>query len=80
MRSLSSSVVILVGMLVLWAVPAHGQIVSYMDSGGKRVFINAEPATAVRPVKDSAPADRRHRDYAAHNPNVICSVSRNVRR
>ena len=46
MRSLSSSVVILVGMLVLWAVPARGQIVSYMDSSGKRVFINSDPAPA----------------------------------
>ena len=51
MRSLSSSVVILVGMLVLWAIPAHGQIVSYMDANGKRVFINAEPVHAVRPVQ-----------------------------
>ena len=51
MRSLSSSVVILVGMLVLWAIPAHGQIVSYKDSDGKRVFINAEPVTPVRPAK-----------------------------
>ena len=42
MRSLSSSVVILVAMLVLSGVPAHGQIVSYLDSSGKRVFVNAE--------------------------------------
>jgi soluble lytic murein transglycosylase-like protein len=51
MRSLSNSVVIFVGILVLWAVPAHGQIVSYMDSSGKRVFINSEPAPAARPSK-----------------------------
>ena len=51
MRSLSSSVVILVGTLVLWAVPAQGQIVSYKDSDGKRVFVNAEPATAARPSR-----------------------------
>jgi soluble lytic murein transglycosylase-like protein len=51
MRPLSSSVVILMGMLVLWAIPAHGQIVSYKDSNGKRVFINAEPVTAARPPK-----------------------------
>jgi soluble lytic murein transglycosylase-like protein len=51
MRSLSSSVVILVGTLVLWAIPAHGQIVSYKDSDGKRVFVNAEPAAAARPSK-----------------------------
>jgi soluble lytic murein transglycosylase-like protein len=51
MRSLSSSVVILVGTLVLWAIPAHGQIVSYKDDNGKRVFVNAEPAPAARPSK-----------------------------
>jgi len=51
MRSLSSSVAILVGMLVLWAIPAHGQIVSYKDSDGKRVFINAEPVNVVRPAR-----------------------------
>ena len=46
MRSLSKSVVILMEMLVLCAIPAHGQIVSYKDSGGKRVFINADPKPA----------------------------------
>jgi hypothetical protein len=51
MRSLSSSVVILMGLLVLWAVPAHGQIVSYKDTDGKRVFVNAEPAPTVRTPK-----------------------------
>jgi soluble lytic murein transglycosylase-like protein len=51
MRWLSNSVVILLGVLVLWAVPAHGQIVSYMDASGKRVFINAEPAPAPRSSK-----------------------------
>jgi soluble lytic murein transglycosylase-like protein len=38
-------------MLALWAIPARGQIVSYMDSSGKRVFINAEPASTARPSK-----------------------------
>jgi len=52
MRSLSSSVVILVAMLVLSGVPAHGQIVSYMDASGKRVFVNAEaPNAAPRPSR-----------------------------
>ncbi len=50
MRSLSNSVVILLGMLVLRAIPAHGQIVSYLDTNGKRVFINSDPAPA-RPSK-----------------------------
>jgi soluble lytic murein transglycosylase-like protein len=40
-----------VGLLVLWAIPAQGQIVSYKDSNGKRVFINSEPVTAARPSK-----------------------------
>ncbi len=48
MRSLSSSVAILVVVLALWAIPAHGQIVSYMDSNGKRVFVNSEPAATPR--------------------------------
>jgi len=52
MRSLSSSVAILVAVLVLWAIPARGQIVSYMDDSGKRVFVNAETAAvAPRPAR-----------------------------
>jgi len=51
MRWLSNSLVILLGTLVLWAVPAHGQIVSYKDASGKRVFINSEPLPAARPSK-----------------------------
>jgi soluble lytic murein transglycosylase-like protein len=51
MRTLSNSVTILLGALILWAVPAHGQIVSYMDANGKRVFINAEPPPAPRTSK-----------------------------
>jgi transglycosylase-like protein with SLT domain len=55
MRSLSSSVAILMGTLVLWAVPASGQIVSYMDDGGKRVFVNSNPNYAPRPVNPVLP-------------------------
>jgi soluble lytic murein transglycosylase-like protein len=56
MRSLSSSVLILIGTLVLWAIPAHSQIVSYTDDGGKRVFINSSnPAYVSRPVKAALP-------------------------
>jgi soluble lytic murein transglycosylase-like protein len=51
MRWLSNSVVILLGALVLWAIPAQGQIVSYMDVSGTRVFINAEPAPFARRSK-----------------------------
>jgi soluble lytic murein transglycosylase-like protein len=50
MRSPSNSVAILVATLVLVGLPAHAQIVSYVDDSGKRVFVNAEPpATLVRP-------------------------------
>lgn len=38
--------IVLVAMC-LCAIPAHGQIVSYMDSNGKRLFVNADP----EPVK-----------------------------
>jgi soluble lytic murein transglycosylase-like protein len=55
MRSLSSSVLILIGTLVLWAIPAHSQIVSYTDDGGKRVFVNSNPAYVTRPVKAALP-------------------------
>ena len=44
---------ILLWTLALCAIPAHGQIVSYRDSEGKRVFINADPLPAVRTVKTS---------------------------
>jgi len=47
----SNSVVILVGILVLWAVPARGQIVSYKDDNGKRVFINSDPTPTSRTFK-----------------------------
>jgi soluble lytic murein transglycosylase-like protein len=57
MRSLSSSVAILVAIVVLWAIPARGQIVSYMDDSGKRVFVNAETA-AVAPRRAKTPVLR----------------------
>jgi soluble lytic murein transglycosylase-like protein len=31
------------GILLVWALPARGQIVSVVDENGKRVFINADP-------------------------------------
>jgi soluble lytic murein transglycosylase-like protein len=52
MRALINSVAIVLGALALWAIPAHGQIVSYTDASGKRVFVNAEPP-ATRPSKAS---------------------------
>ena len=52
-RKLSKTAGILLVMMILCAMPAHAQIVSYLDSTGKRVFINEEPAHAVRQVKSS---------------------------
>ena len=49
----SKTVGILLGTLVLCALPAHGQIVSYLDSGGKRVFVNADPNPPARVTKTS---------------------------
>jgi len=51
MRGLLNSVAIVLGALALWAIPAQGQIVSYTDVSGKRVFINAEPPAAARTSK-----------------------------
>jgi soluble lytic murein transglycosylase-like protein len=51
----SKSVGILLGVLVLCAIPAHGQIVSYLDSSGKRVFINADLKPAGKKGKPSLP-------------------------
>lgn len=55
MRGLSKSAIVLVGAMALWAIPAHGQIVSYVDDSGKRVFMNANPNFAPKPVKLSLP-------------------------
>jgi soluble lytic murein transglycosylase-like protein len=43
----------LLGTLVLCALPAQGQIVSYLDSDGRRVFINSDPSPAARVTKTS---------------------------
>ena len=44
-RRFSNTVSILLGILALCAIPARAQIVSYVDAGGKRVFINANTKT-----------------------------------
>ena len=44
---------ILLWTLALCAIPAQGQIVSYMNTEGKRVFINSDPTPAARTVKTS---------------------------
>jgi soluble lytic murein transglycosylase-like protein len=51
----SNAAGILLGTLVLCAIPAHGQIVSYLDSSGKRVFINADPTPAGRRARPAGP-------------------------
>lgn len=50
-RSRTNSVVFLIGMLAFCVIPARGQIVSYLDSTGKRVFINADPRPVAKPTK-----------------------------
>jgi soluble lytic murein transglycosylase-like protein len=52
----SNTTCILLVAFALCALPAHGQIVSYLDSSGKLVFINAEPTPTGRRAK---PADPR---------------------
>jgi len=54
-HSRTSSVAFLIGMLAICALPAHGQIVSYLDSTGKRVFINADPRPVPKPTKPPEP-------------------------
>lgn len=51
--SLSNTAGILLGFICLWTIPAHGQIVSYLDSNGKRVFINADSPPSFRQAKAS---------------------------
>lgn len=44
MRGPTKSAFILMATMAFWAIPAHSQIVSYLDAGGKRVFVNSDPA------------------------------------
>jgi soluble lytic murein transglycosylase-like protein len=39
--------------MIFCSISAHGQIVSYMDSSGKRVFVNSDPPAATRPARGS---------------------------
>jgi soluble lytic murein transglycosylase-like protein len=50
-RSRANSVAILLGILALCTIPAQGQVVSYLDASGKRIFVNADPAPSRRPPK-----------------------------
>src|SRR5260370_19315874 len=49
----ASPAAILLGVIGLCAIPAHGQIVSYLDSSGKQVFVNADPP---RPARHGRPS------------------------
>lgn len=53
-RTQSKSIAVLLGILAWCTIPAHAQIVSYMDSSGRRVFINADPPHVVAPAKKPA--------------------------
>jgi len=57
-------------MMILCSIPAHGQIVSYMDDSGKRVFINADPPHAVRQVKASLGLAKASAGFASHTTQV----------
>ena len=70
MRSLSKTAGILLGMMILCSIPAHGQIVSYMDDSGKRVFINADPPPAVRQVKATVAAAGSSAEIASRTTQV----------
>jgi soluble lytic murein transglycosylase-like protein len=58
MRIRSNSVAILLGMLILCTIPAQAQIVSYMDSSGKHVFINSDPPGVATQVRKPASMPR----------------------
>ena len=65
---------ILLATLVLCSISARGQIVSYSDSDGKRVFVNAEPALMVHHVKmlqrDFTPLAGAPRGLSATSPEL----------
>jgi len=73
-RSLSKSAGILLAMIVLCSIPAHGQIVSYMDSNGKRVFINADPPV-VRQAKVSLAGARASTGLASRTTQAPQAMS-----
>jgi soluble lytic murein transglycosylase-like protein len=69
------TVCILLGTLILCAVPTHGQIVSYMDSDGKRLFINADPTPAARTVKASIRGFTPLAGAMSRGPHTLSSAS-----
>jgi soluble lytic murein transglycosylase-like protein len=54
--------------IVFSAIPAHAQIVSYMDASGKRVFVNAEPAIP-KPSSAKVPLLRTSADGVTQRAN-----------
>jgi soluble lytic murein transglycosylase-like protein len=63
-------------MLVLWGIPAQGQIVSYKDSDGKRVFINSNPAVyQTRPVRIVVPKGFTLLGSASHTTQNSSAVA-----
>jgi soluble lytic murein transglycosylase-like protein len=71
MRSLSNSVSILLGLLVLCSISAHAQIVSYVDSSGNRVYINADPAPVARRAKASLAKASSATGNATRNTQIL---------
>lgn len=61
---------ILLGIIGLCAIPARAQIVSYLDSSGKRVFVNADPPPKVHSKRPSLVKAVMGRDGLVHNPQV----------
>lgn len=59
------------------AIPAHGQIVSYVDSDGKRVFVNADPVPAPKVTKASiqgSPSALTSKPFTTQTPSGASSL------
>jgi soluble lytic murein transglycosylase-like protein len=66
---------ILLWTLALCAIPAQGQIVSYMNTEGKRVFINSDPTPAARTVKTSMRGFTPLASAMSHGTHTLSSAS-----
>jgi soluble lytic murein transglycosylase-like protein len=75
----SKTVGILLATLALCAIPAHGQIVSYLDSDGRRVFINADPTPAARVTKTSLRGFTSAAGTTPHTSQTPPTASRELR-
>ena len=74
-RKLPNSLIILLGMLVLCTIPAQAQIVSYVDSGGRRVFINADPPHVATQAKKQASAPAGFTKVSVRGTQIASSES-----